>query len=393
MRWIRSAGRAASSSGSSARSPARHAAAWTGGRRGRRAGDEAGRRPADGPAPAGDPGALAAPDQRAGAAGRFLRGDLARRSAPGGGAVPARRWIGWARYRTRALADLPPGPVRLGGLVVTRQHPMTARGTVFLALEDETGMVNVTLWPDTWAAPAGRGPAARAAARRRDLQREGNVVNVIAREVSRWSRWRVRSAARRRRPASGSWACGDAADGLGAARYSRMRAQWTAQRSIRADCTAVPGTRGRSNQPVRCSRIDRPRPSARRCRHARRFDRPAVHRAACPPFRPPNGPSDGLGRLAAREFGLALPRPLAPASPACGRGSGSRGRGTACTRRAAAKNTAPSGATIQAFADERLRIVGADEQAPGRAEQDARCSNRPRRSRRSGRRASSRAGP
>jgi DNA polymerase III alpha subunit len=50
-----------------------------------------------------------------------------------------------------ALADRRPGPVRLGGLVVTRQHPMTAKGTVFLALEDETGMVNVTLWPDTWA--------------------------------------------------------------------------------------------------------------------------------------------------------------------------------------------------------------------------------------------------
>ena len=44
-----------------------------------------------------------------------------------------------------------PGRVRIGGLVVTRQHPMTAKGTVFLALEDETGMVNVTLWPDTWA--------------------------------------------------------------------------------------------------------------------------------------------------------------------------------------------------------------------------------------------------
>ena len=43
------------------------------------------------------------------------------------------------------------GPIRIGGLVVTRQHPMTAKGTVFLALEDETGMVNVTLWPDTWA--------------------------------------------------------------------------------------------------------------------------------------------------------------------------------------------------------------------------------------------------
>ena len=29
-----------------------------------------------------------------------------------------------------ALAGRPPGRIRLGGLVVTRQHPMTARGTV-----------------------------------------------------------------------------------------------------------------------------------------------------------------------------------------------------------------------------------------------------------------------
>src|SRR6185369_13665976 len=81
------------------------------------------------------------------------------------------------------LADCEPGPVRLGGLVVTRQHPMTARGTVFLALEDETGMVNVTLWPDTWARL--RGVVRRHALLLVDgvLQREGNVVNVIAREV------------------------------------------------------------------------------------------------------------------------------------------------------------------------------------------------------------------
>jgi error-prone DNA polymerase len=82
-----------------------------------------------------------------------------------------------------ALADRRPGPVRLGGLVVTRQHPMTAKGTVFLALEDETGMVNVTLWPDTWA-------RLRGVVRRHalllvdgDLQRESSVVNVIAHEV------------------------------------------------------------------------------------------------------------------------------------------------------------------------------------------------------------------
>ncbi len=81
------------------------------------------------------------------------------------------------------LASRRPGKVRIGGLVVTRQHPMTARGTVFLALEDETGMVNVTLWPDTWQ-------RLRSIVRRHalllvdgDLQREGDVVNVIAREV------------------------------------------------------------------------------------------------------------------------------------------------------------------------------------------------------------------
>jgi error-prone DNA polymerase len=82
-----------------------------------------------------------------------------------------------------ALSERRPGPVRVGGLVVTRQHPMTAKGTVFLAMEDETGMINVTLWPDTWA-------RLRSVVRRHallmvdgDLQREGSVVNVIAHAV------------------------------------------------------------------------------------------------------------------------------------------------------------------------------------------------------------------
>ena len=81
------------------------------------------------------------------------------------------------------LAARPPGPIRLGGLVVTRQHPMTARGTVFLALEDETGMVNVTLWPNVWE-------RLRGVVRRHalllvdgDLQREGSVVNLMAHEI------------------------------------------------------------------------------------------------------------------------------------------------------------------------------------------------------------------
>jgi DNA polymerase III alpha subunit len=82
-----------------------------------------------------------------------------------------------------SLSERRSSPVRIGGLVVTRQHPMTAKGTVFLALEDETGMVNVTLWPDTWA-------RLRSVVRRHalllvdgDLQREGKVVNVIATQI------------------------------------------------------------------------------------------------------------------------------------------------------------------------------------------------------------------
>jgi error-prone DNA polymerase len=82
-----------------------------------------------------------------------------------------------------ALSERRSGPVRIGGLVVTRQHPMTAKGTVFLALEDETGMVNVTLWPDTWARL--RGVVRRHALLLVDgeLQRESSVVNVVATDV------------------------------------------------------------------------------------------------------------------------------------------------------------------------------------------------------------------
>ena len=76
-----------------------------------------------------------------------------------------------------------PGPVAIGGLVVTRQHPMTAKGTVFLALEDETGMVNVTLWPDAWARL--RGVVRRHALLYVEgtLQREHAVVNLIAHRI------------------------------------------------------------------------------------------------------------------------------------------------------------------------------------------------------------------
>ena len=93
---------------------------------------------------------------------------------------------------------------------------MTAKGTVFLALEDETGMVNVTLWPDTWARL--RGVVRRHALLLVDgeLQRESSVVNVIARRGPAAGRGRGRPPARPDQPRGRAAArpCRDAPPGL-----------------------------------------------------------------------------------------------------------------------------------------------------------------------------------
>ena len=48
-----------------------------------------------------------------------------------------------ARLRTFPNGRL----ARASGLVTHRQRPETAKGTVFVTLEDETGAVNVIVWP------------------------------------------------------------------------------------------------------------------------------------------------------------------------------------------------------------------------------------------------------
>jgi error-prone DNA polymerase len=42
--------------------------------------------------------------------------------------------------------------VRVAGAVITRQRPGTAKGFVFLSLEDETGIANLIVNPDVFAA-------------------------------------------------------------------------------------------------------------------------------------------------------------------------------------------------------------------------------------------------
>jgi DNA polymerase III alpha subunit len=70
--------------------------------------------------------------------------------------------------------------IRLAGLAVSIQHPMTAKNFVFIALEDETGMINVTLRPQVYQANRAllhRHPLLVIDGR---LQVEGSVLNVIA---------------------------------------------------------------------------------------------------------------------------------------------------------------------------------------------------------------------
>ena len=62
-----------------------------------------------------------------------------------------------------ALAILPDGRrARACGLVVGRQRPGAARGTIFVTLEDETGQVNMIVWPSAYADRAQRQALLRA---------------------------------------------------------------------------------------------------------------------------------------------------------------------------------------------------------------------------------------
>jgi error-prone DNA polymerase len=73
--------------------------------------------------------------------------------------------------------------IRLAGLAVSVQHPMTAKGFVFIALEDETGMINVTLRPKVYQAHRAllhRHPLLVIDGR---LQVEGAVLNVVAKRL------------------------------------------------------------------------------------------------------------------------------------------------------------------------------------------------------------------
>jgi error-prone DNA polymerase len=70
--------------------------------------------------------------------------------------------------------------VTVAGLVLIRQRPGTAKGVVFLTLEDETGAANVIVWPKVFAKNRRTVMTARFLAVRGRLQRSGLVIHVVA---------------------------------------------------------------------------------------------------------------------------------------------------------------------------------------------------------------------
>jgi error-prone DNA polymerase len=86
--------------------------------------------------------------------------------------------------RAIELRDLPTGKrIRIGGCVITRQRPGTAKGFVFLSLEDETGVANAIVRPDLFHENRLLLTSERFLAVEGILQNQDNVISVRAERV------------------------------------------------------------------------------------------------------------------------------------------------------------------------------------------------------------------
>jgi len=85
--------------------------------------------------------------------------------------------------RNHDLAALKDGQrAKLAGIVLVRQQPGTAKGVIFMTLEDETGVANIVLWPDIFARFRRVAVSSRVLGVEGKVQRDasGYVIHVIA---------------------------------------------------------------------------------------------------------------------------------------------------------------------------------------------------------------------
>jgi error-prone DNA polymerase len=79
-------------------------------------------------------------------------------------------------------------PVQVAGLVTCRQHPGTAKGVIFVTLEDETGQINVVVWERLSRKQRRPLLASRLLRVAGTLERDGAVIHVIAQDLADYSR-------------------------------------------------------------------------------------------------------------------------------------------------------------------------------------------------------------
>jgi len=79
--------------------------------------------------------------------------------------------------RVRDLADKT--PVTIAGVILVRQRPGTAKGVMFMTLEDETGVANAVIWPKTFEAYRKVAMSSRLVLLRGRIQSHDGVVHVV----------------------------------------------------------------------------------------------------------------------------------------------------------------------------------------------------------------------
>jgi error-prone DNA polymerase len=74
--------------------------------------------------------------------------------------------------------------LEVAGIILVRQRPGSARGVLFVTIEDETGHANLILWPSVFEAQRSLILSASMIACRGKLQRAGEVTHVIAEHLT-----------------------------------------------------------------------------------------------------------------------------------------------------------------------------------------------------------------
>jgi error-prone DNA polymerase len=88
------------------------------------------------------------------------------------------------------LQDMKNGAwVAVAGVVLVRQRPGTAKGVVFMTLEDETGIANTVVWPSTLERFRKVVMSARLILIRGQIQRHENIIHVISKRLEDRSDW------------------------------------------------------------------------------------------------------------------------------------------------------------------------------------------------------------